>query len=246
MPIDAHPHQVDRDPDIGAGVIAFHFRPRTVTGRRSLTQWLARRPGSAVLPLPGPPRCGAACCPASRRFGGGENRCCGRSKGCCLVATRRSVPDSGAVGPLIRSKALAFIAVQARACSGCTSGAPSAPNHKPLPIIEGDAEMSFARLPGHHRRNHYRRPVHQPYARRVSTTRSEHHLFPTMPPTQLGRAPKASSGYCRHREQLGLRPRDNCLSKKDSLSCSVPHRSFATLRGVAAAHQRSCLGGCHR
>jgi fatty acid desaturase len=91
-------------------------------------------------------------------------------------------------------KALAFIAVQ-QAVFSLYLGCSFAPNHKGMPIIEGDAEMSFAR-------------------RQVITARNvtggrftnlmlgglnyqiEHHLFPTMPRPNLARAQSIIRAFC--------------------------------------------------
>jgi fatty acid desaturase len=91
-------------------------------------------------------------------------------------------------------KALAFIAVQ-QAIFSVYLGCSFAPNHKAMPIIEGDAEMSFAR-------------------RQVTTSRNiaggsftnfllgglnyqiEHHLFPSMPRPNLARAQDLVRAFC--------------------------------------------------
>ena len=91
-------------------------------------------------------------------------------------------------------RALAFVVVQ-QAVFSMYLGCSFAPNHKGMPIIEGDTEMSFAR-------------------RQVITARNvvggrftnlllgglnyqiEHHLFPTMPRPNLARAQSIIRAFC--------------------------------------------------
>jgi fatty acid desaturase len=91
-------------------------------------------------------------------------------------------------------KALAFVAVQ-QAVFSVYLGCSFAPNHKAMPIIEGDAQMSFAR-------------------RQVTTSRNiaggsvtnfllgglnyqiEHHLFASMPRPNLARAQCLVRAFC--------------------------------------------------
>jgi fatty acid desaturase len=91
-------------------------------------------------------------------------------------------------------KALAFVAVQ-QAVFSVYLGCSFAPNHKAMPIVEGDVEMSFA-------------------CRQVTTSRNiaggaltnfllgglnyqiEHHLFPSMPRPNLARAQRIVRAFC--------------------------------------------------
>ena len=91
-------------------------------------------------------------------------------------------------------KALAFIAVQ-QAVFSLYLGCSFAPNHKGMPIIAADSEMSFAEL-------------QVITARNVTGGRFtglmlgglnyqiEHHLFPTMPRPNLARAQSLIRAFC--------------------------------------------------
>ena len=91
-------------------------------------------------------------------------------------------------------KALAFIGVQ-QAVFSVYLGCSFAPNHKSMPVIDADAEMSFAR----------RQVI---TARNISGGRFinfllgglnyqiEHHLFPTMPRPNLARAQGLIRAFC--------------------------------------------------
>jgi fatty acid desaturase len=112
-----------------------------------------------------------------------------------LIAVHAALYLTAVLWVLSPLKALAFVAVQQGLFSlylGCSF----APNHKGMPIIEGDTEMSFAR-------------------RQVITARNvtggrfttlmlgglnyqiEHHLFPTMPRPNLARARSIIRPFCR-------------------------------------------------
>jgi fatty acid desaturase len=111
-----------------------------------------------------------------------------------LIAVHAALYLTAVLWVLSPLKALAFVAVQQGLFSlylGCSF----APNHKGMPIIEGDTEMSFAR-------------------RQVITARNvtggrfttlmlgglnyqiEHHLFPTMPRPNLARAQSIIRAFC--------------------------------------------------
>jgi fatty acid desaturase len=111
-----------------------------------------------------------------------------------LIAVHAALYMTAVLWVLSPLKALAFIAVQ-QAVFSLYLGCSFAPNHKGMPIIEGDAEMTFAR-------------------RQVITARNvtggrfttlmlgglnyqiEHHLFPTMPRPNLARAQSIIRAFC--------------------------------------------------
>jgi hypothetical protein len=111
-----------------------------------------------------------------------------------LIAVHAALYFTAVLWVLSPLKALAFIAVQ-QALFSLHLGCSSAPNHNGMPIIQSDAEMSFAR-------------------RQVITARNitggrlttlilgglnyqiEHHLFPTMPRPNLARAQSIIRAFC--------------------------------------------------
>ena len=64
-----------------------------------------------------------------------------------LIAVHAALYFTAVLWVLSPLKALAFIAVQ-QALFSLYLGCSFAPNHKGMPIIQSDAEMSFARRPG--------------------------------------------------------------------------------------------------
>jgi fatty acid desaturase len=99
-------------------------------------------------------------------------------------------------------KALAFIAVQQSLFSlylGCSF----APNHKGMPLIDGDTEMSFARRQVITARN-VRGGWITTFMLGGLNYQIEHHLFPTMPRPSLRRAQPIIRAFC-NESDLGYR-----------------------------------------
>ena len=91
-------------------------------------------------------------------------------------------------------KALAFVAVQ-QAIFSVYLGVSFAPNHKAMPVIEGDAEMSFARRQVTTSRNIAGGPVTN-FLLGGLNYQIEHHLFPSMPRPNLARAQCLVRAFC--------------------------------------------------
>jgi len=166
-----HPNQVDLDPDLGDGL------PRW-QARLFLPLMLLRSTGMHVSGIQW----------LIRR---GDRRAALEAS---LIALHAALYLTLVLWVLSPLKALAFVAVQQGFFSvylGCSF----APNHKGMPVIEGDREMSFVR-------------------RQVITARNitggrivnfllgglnyqiEHHLFPTMPRPNLARAQGIIRSFC--------------------------------------------------
>jgi fatty acid desaturase len=224
----AHPNQVDRDPDVG-GVPAV-LTPPDAPGsrRRSLSQCLARWQAQLFFPLMLLRSTGLHVSGIQRLF---RQRDRVAALEALLVAVHAAVYLTVVLWVLSPLKALAFIAVQ-QAFFSLYLGCSFAPNHKGMPIIEGDAEMSFAR-------------------RQVITARNvtggrftnlmlgglnyqiEHHLFPTMPRPNLSRAQNIVRAFCLE-SNLGY--------SEDSLVgsyCEV----LRNMRAVAAGTVPAPIGG---
>jgi len=184
----AHPNQIGRDPDIGEGLVV----PSSAAGLRGgLTRVLARWQPELFFPL-------MLLRSTGLHVSGIQKLLRHRDRGAAveglLIAVHASLYLMAVLWVLSPLRALAFVAVQQGVFSlylGCSF----APNHKGMPIIEGDAEMSFAR-------------------RQVITARNvaggrftnlmlgglnyqiEHHLFPTMPRPNLARAQSTIRAFC--------------------------------------------------
>jgi fatty acid desaturase len=187
----AHPNQVDRDPDVGAGVIAFTFDPE-VTGRRSGAARLLA-PWQAWLFFPLLLLQGAGLHVSSIQTLW-RRRDRGAAVEGLLLVGHAALYLTAVLWLLSPLRALAFIAVQ-QGLFGLYLGCTFAPNHKGMPIIDRDTDMSFAR-------------------RQVITARNvtggwfitlmlgglnyqiEHHLFPSMPRSNLVKAQSIVQAFC--------------------------------------------------
>ena len=187
----AHPNQIDRDPDVGVGLVAFTTTDGLGGERRRLTRLLARWQAWLFFPLMLLRSAGLHVSGIQRLL---RQRDRATAMEGLLIAVHAALYLTAVLWVLSPLKALAFIAVQQGLFSlylGCSF----APNHKGMPIIEGDTEMSFAR-------------------RQVITARNvtggrfttfvlgglnyqiEHHLFPTMPRPNLARAQSIIRAFC--------------------------------------------------
>ena len=186
----AHPNQVDRDPDLGEGLVVF-TADGLASGRRSLTRLLARWQAPLFFPLMLLRSAGVHVSGIRRLL---RQRDRDAAVEALLITVHAALFLTAVLWVLSPLKALAFIAVQ-QAVFSLYLGCSFAPNHKGMPITEADAEMSFAR-------------------RQVITARNitggrftnfmlgglnyqiEHHLFPTMPRPNLARAQSIVRAFC--------------------------------------------------
>jgi fatty acid desaturase len=187
----AHPNQVDRDPDIGEGFVAFNSTDGLGGEHASLARLLARWQAWLFFPLMFLRSAGLHVSGVQRLL---RQRDRAAAVEGLLIAVHAALYLTAVLWVLSPLKALAFIVVQQGLFSlylGCSF----APNHKGMPIIEGDTKMSFAR-------------------RQVITARNvaggrfttlmlgglnyqiEHHLFPTMPRPNLARAQSIIRAFC--------------------------------------------------
>src|ERR1039457_5887821 len=187
----AHPNEVGRDPDIGEGLVVFTPADGLAPRGRSLKRLVARWQVVLFFPLMLLRSVGIHVSGFQRLLRQQDR---GAAMEGFLIAVHAALYLTAVLWVLSPLKALAFIAVQQGFFSlylGCSF----APNHKGMPIIEGDAEMSFAR-------------------RQVITARNvtggrfttlmlgglnyqiEHHLFPMMPRPNLARAQSIIRAFC--------------------------------------------------
>jgi fatty acid desaturase len=188
----AHPNQVNRDPDIAVGVIA--FTPEIARDRRGLARSLARWQAWTFFPL----LLLEAVALHRSSFEsvlGQRDRSAGVEAALLVIHTAAYLTVVFWV--LSPSRAVVFIVVQ-QGLFGLYLGCTFAPNHKGMPIIDHDTEMSFF----------YRQVI---TARNVTGGRFttlmlgglnyqiEHHLFPTMPRPNLARAQHLVQNFCADR-----------------------------------------------
>jgi fatty acid desaturase len=191
----AHPNQVNRDPDLGAGIVAFTLSTETAASRGTVSQFLARRQAWLFFPyllIQG----------LGLHVTGVQNilRRRGRSAWVemALLAVHAILYATAVLWVLSPTKAIAFFFVQ-QGVFGLYLGCIFAPNHKGMPMIGADAQVAFAR----------RQVV---TARNISGGRLttlmfgglnyqiEHHLFPTMPRFNLAKAQRFVQAFCIRQE----------------------------------------------
>jgi fatty acid desaturase len=187
----AHPNQVNRDPDLGAGIVAFTLAPETAASRGGVSHFLARRQAWLFFPFLMMQGLGL-------HVTGVQNilRRRGRSAWVeiVLLAVHAILYATAVLWVLAPAKAIAFFFVQ-QGIFGLYLGCIFAPNHKGMPVIGPDEQVAFAR----------RQIV---TARNVSGGRLttlmfgglnyqiEHHLFPTMPRFNLAKAQRIVRPFC--------------------------------------------------
>ena len=186
----AHPNEMGRDPDIGAGVPLAGLTRRK-TGAALLATWLARWQAPLFFPLM-LLRSGGMHVLGIRRLM--RQRDHASAVEASLITLHAALYLTVVLLVLSPLKALAFIAVQ-QAVFSLYLGISFAPNHKGMPIIETATAASFAR-------------------RQVVTARNitggrftdfmlgglnyqiEHHLFPSMPRPNLRRVQGLVKDFC--------------------------------------------------
>jgi fatty acid desaturase len=186
----AHPNEPGRDPDIGAGPPS---TGQPDAARHGLGAWMDRYQAELFFPLMLLRSTGLYVSGFQDVYRRRDDRAA-RTEG--LVLVLHAALYLGVVfWVLSPTKAIAFIAVHQAAFSlylGCSF----APNHKGMPLVDGEDEASFAE-------------------RQVVTSRNliggrlvsfvfgglnyqiEHHLFPTMPRPNLVRAQGMVRAFCR-------------------------------------------------
>jgi fatty acid desaturase len=186
----AHPNQMGRDPDIGAGVpLAWPDAPGN--GRGPLAWWLARWQAPLFFPLM-LLRSGGMHVLGIKRLVRQRDRA--SAVEASLITLHAALYLTAVLWVLSPLKALAFVAVQ-QAVFSLYLGISFAPNHKGMPIIETATAAGFAR----------RQVV---TARNISGGRFtdfmlgglnyqiEHHLFPSMPRPNLPRVQGLVRDFC--------------------------------------------------
>jgi fatty acid desaturase len=185
----AHPNQVGRDPDIGAGAVA--FTAEIARARQGLGRWLARRQDWLFFPL---------LLLEALALHRSSIQLLRQQRGriaaieAVLLVVHTAAYLTVVFWVLSPVRALTFVAVQ-QGLFGLYLGCTFAPNHKGMPIVEQDDPMSFVR----------RQVI---TARNITGARLttfvfgglnyqiEHHLFPAMPRPNLARAQFLVRPFC--------------------------------------------------
>lgn len=190
----AHPNQVGRDPDIGAGVLAFTFTADEARDRRGVARLLARWQAWLFFPLLLIEGLGLHITSVDslvrrrdRRAGVEMMLLVGHA---CLYLTAVFMV-------LSPGRAVAFVAVQ-QGLFGLYLGCTFAPNHKGMPVLDGDVDSFVTRQVITARNVRGGRFVSFLYG--GLNYQIEHHLFPTMPRPNLARSQRMIRSFCADHE----------------------------------------------
>ena len=187
----AAPNQESRDPDIGAGFLA--FTPDAIEQRRNgVTRWLGGRQGWFFFPLLTLEGLNLHVSSVQPMF----DRRAARSQRieAALVAVRLAAYLAVLVLVLPIGMAAAFLAVQSAVFGLCLGGS-FAPNHIGMPIVPPTSKIDFLRRQVLMSRN-VRGGVMVDFALGGLNYQIEHHLFPSMPRPNLRLARPIVRAYC--------------------------------------------------
>jgi fatty acid desaturase len=187
----AAPNQEGKDPDIGAGVLA--FTPAAVGARTGFGAWFARRQGWAFFPLLLLEGLSLHVDSLRELFGRRDLR--HRRLEISLVVGRLAAVVTVVAVVLPPGKAAAFLGLQV-ALFGALLGGAFAPNHKGMPLVPRDARLDFLSRQVLMSRNITGGPVTD-VAMGGLNYQIEHHLFPSMPRPNLRRAQPMVRAFCR-------------------------------------------------
>jgi fatty acid desaturase len=187
----AHPNEVDRDPDIGLGLPVARATEAGSDQPRGIPAWLGRWQAELFFPL-------MLLRSTGLYFSGFQDLVRRRDRTVLaegtLLALHAAFYVTAVFWVLPPLKAIAFVVVN-QAVFSLYLGCSFAPNHKGMPLIACDSNMSFPR-------------------QQVVTARNlaggrctgfvfgglnyqiEHHLFPTMPRPNLARAQAMVRAFC--------------------------------------------------
>ena len=206
----AHPNEPDRDPDVGAGALA--FTAQAAAGRRGFGRVLVRYQAWYFVPLLLLQAVSlhvnsVAWLVRQRRVKWGE---------AALLSLHIVIYVTALLLVLSPVKALVFAAVH-QGLLGLYLGCAFAPNHKGMPIATGRDAASFLRRQVLASRD-VRRGWLVDWALGGLNYQIEHHLFPSMPRANLRRAQPMVRAYC---TGIGLPYRECSLF--DSYSQALRH-----------------------
>lgn len=187
----AHPNDPARDPDIAIGVVRVSAANERERGIRRLGAWMAKRQAELFFPL-------MLLRSTGLYVSGIQDLTRRRDRAAVaerlLLAVHIALYLTAIFWVLSPLQGIAFLAIH-QATFSLYLGCSFAPNHKGMPLIDGDIEMGFAR----------RQVI---TARNLSGGRCttfvfgglnyqiEHHLFPTMPRPNLIRARDLVRWFC--------------------------------------------------
>jgi fatty acid desaturase len=187
----AHPNEIDRDPDIGVGLIGGPVAHERGRGASRIAGWMAQRQAELFFPLMLLRSAGLYTAGVQDLLRRRDRAAVTEGTVLVLHAALYLTAVFWVLPPL---QGVAFLAVH-QAVFSLYLGCSFAPNHKGMPLVDEGSEMSFAR-------------------RQIVTARNvtgdwrttfffgglnyqiEHHLFPGMPRPNLARAQTLVRAFC--------------------------------------------------
>ena len=186
----AAPNQVDRDPDIGPGVLA--FAPDDLARRNGLAAWFGQRQGWYFFPLLTLE--GLNLYVASLRHLLRRTATMVERVEAAIVLARLGGYLTVLLILLPIGKAGAFLGLQLAVFGICLGGS-FAPNHKGMPLVPKTMKLDFLRRQVLMSRN-IRGGVIVDFAMGGLNYQIEHHLFPSMPRPTLKKVRPIVREYC--------------------------------------------------
>ena len=183
-----HPNDVDRDPDVARNVIA--WTPTQAGRQRGVLRFVARHQAEMFFPF---------LLFEAVNLHVGSVRSLAAEPRRRLIEVTLMVAHVVIVGAVLLTvmsplKALAFVGVH-QAVLGLYLGCSFAPNHKGMPIVEGDARWDFLRRQVLTARNVTGGPLVTAGLGGLNY-QIEHHLFPSMPSRNLRRCQPLVREFC--------------------------------------------------
>ncbi|MEV1147156.1 acyl-CoA desaturase [Micromonospora sp. NPDC049799] len=193
----ANPNHADEDPDVGAGALVWTYEQAADT--RGVARWVARRQAWFFFPmllLEGLNLHVASIRAIVGREPGGGFRTPMRHR--AVEALLLTLHTAAYAGVLLLTmspvKALVFAAIH-QGLWGLYMGCSFAPNHKGMPMPDGDDELDYLRKQVLTARNVRGGPFVDAALGGLNL-QIEHHLFPNMPRANLRRARPIVRAYC--------------------------------------------------
>jgi fatty acid desaturase len=187
----AHPNQPQRDPDIGSGVLAFTFTSAEAHRHTGIARLITRRQAALFVPLLILEGVGLHITSGDWLVRRGARKAAIEA---LFLLAHFALYLTLVFVVLSPARALAFIAVQ-QGLFGLYLGCSFAPNHKGMPMVESDEEMTFVARQVITARN-IRGGRYVDFLLGGLNRQIEHHLFPTMCRPNLARARPLVRAFC--------------------------------------------------
>ncbi|MEU5876994.1 acyl-CoA desaturase [Spirillospora sp. NPDC047279] len=188
----AHPNQVDRDPDIADGALA--FTPAQVGARRGFGAWAARHQAWLFFPMLLLEAFNLHLASVRSLFDRTSGTPATRAMEAGLLAAHLAGYTAALLWVLSPAQAVCFVVVH-QGLFGLYMGCSFAPNHKGMPIFTREHEIDYLRRQVLTARN-IRGGRLTTFVFGGLNYQIEHHLFPSMPRPNLRHAQELVRAHC--------------------------------------------------